>query len=178
MQGGFRRLPILKPSPWGEGGWPSGQTDEGTGLGIGLLYAGGFRRLRTAGYFAHGGSSSQSPLVSVSAWRRKLRPLPCSSSSRRTRCAGLRREGREISQNAPGDGSGWTLRVHVRLSPDPITRDAYLFCRCKTSGAQNLSGTLNSRRATGPWRPQNCIRCDSTSAPDFTELTGLVQNLS
>ena len=135
MQGGFRRLPILKPSPWGErsqkgwtsskpspwgeGGWPLGQTDEGTGLGIGLLYAGGFRRLRTAGYFAHGGSSSQSPLVSVSAWRRKLRPLPCSSSSRRTRCAGLRREGREISQNAPGDGSGWTLRVHIR-PPYPL----------------------------------------------------------
>ena len=65
----------------------------------------GFRRLRAATYFAHGGSSSQSPLVSVSAWRRKLRPLPCSSSSRRTRFAGLRREGREISQNAAGDGS-------------------------------------------------------------------------
>ena len=45
-----------------------------------------------ATYFARGGSSSQSPLVSVSARRRKLRPLPCSSSSRRTRCAELRRE--------------------------------------------------------------------------------------
>ena len=55
-----------------------------------------------AGYFAHGGSSSQSPLDSVSAWRRKLRPLPCSSSSRRTRFAGLRREQREIWQNATG----------------------------------------------------------------------------
>ena len=30
-------------------------------------------------------SSSQSPLSSVSAWRRKLRPLPCSSSPNRTR---------------------------------------------------------------------------------------------
>ena len=54
-----------------------------------VLFAGGFRRLRTAGYFAHGGSSSQSPLVSVSAWRRKLRPLPCSSSPTQTSCAGL-----------------------------------------------------------------------------------------
>ena len=55
-----------------------------------------------AGYFAHGGSSSQSPLHSVSAWRRKLRSFPCSSSSRRTRFAGLRREQRGIGQNAPG----------------------------------------------------------------------------
>ena len=57
----------------------------GTALGILLpqaLFAGGFRRLRAASYFAHGGSSSQwprppslgpsgqftlSPLVSVSA---------------------------------------------------------------------------------------------------------------
>ena len=36
-------------------------------------------------------SSSQSPLSSVSALRRKLRPLPCSSSPHRTRSAGLRR---------------------------------------------------------------------------------------
>ena len=35
-------------------------------------------------------SSSQGPLSSVSALRRKLRPLPCSSSPSRTRCAGLR----------------------------------------------------------------------------------------
>ena len=48
--------------------------------------------VRAATYFAHGGSSSQSPLHSVSAWRRKLRSFPCSSSSRRTRFAGLRRE--------------------------------------------------------------------------------------
>ena len=58
-----------------------------------------------ATYFAHGGSSSQSPLHCVSAWRRKLRSFPCSSSSRRTRFAGLRREQRGIGQNAAGDGS-------------------------------------------------------------------------
>ncbi len=29
MAGEFRRR-LLKPSPWGEGGWPPGQTDEGT----------------------------------------------------------------------------------------------------------------------------------------------------
>ena len=42
-----------------------------------------------ATYFARGGSSSQSPLVSVSARRRKLRPLPCSISA--LRAAALRR---------------------------------------------------------------------------------------
>ena len=58
-----------------------------------------------AGYFAHDGASSQSPLISVSAWRRKLRPLPCSSASRRTRCAGLRRETRRVFQNAIGENT-------------------------------------------------------------------------
>ena len=73
-----------------------------------------------ATYFAHGGSSSQwprppslvpsgqftlSPLHSVSAWRRKLRSFPCSSSSQRTRFAGLRREQRGIGQNAAGADS-------------------------------------------------------------------------
>ena len=28
----------------------------------------------------------------------------------------------KIHQNATGDGSGWTLRVHIRLSPDPVYR--------------------------------------------------------
>ena len=71
---------------------------------------GGFRRLRAATYFAHGGSSSQwprppslgpsgqftlSPLVSISAWRRKLCPLPCSSSSRRSPAKRVRREEEE-----------------------------------------------------------------------------------
>ena len=77
-----------------------------------------FRRLRAAGYFAHGGSSSQSPLHSVSAWRRKLRSFPCSSSSRRTRFAGLRREQRGIGQNATGDGSDEHFVLIVAL-PTP-----------------------------------------------------------
>ena len=47
-------------------------------------------------------SSSQSPLSSVSAWRRKLRPLPCSSSPNRTRYAGLR-FGTAASPPYPGD---------------------------------------------------------------------------
>ena len=87
-----------------------------------------------ATYFAHVGSSSQSPLHCVSAWRRKLRSFPCSSSSRRTRFAGLRREQRGIGQNAPGDAAdGLRLRFAPPrsigpLSPAPFTRDALLFC--------------------------------------------------
>ena len=104
------------------------------------LFAGEFRRLRAASYFARGGSSSQSPLDSVSAWRRKLRSFPCSSSSRRTRCAGLHREQRWIGQNAAGDGSRWALRAHIRLSPDP------------RYGGYLLEQAESFRRAKSEWR--------------------------
>ena len=134
-----------------------------------------FRRLRAANYFAHGGSSSQwprppslvpsgqftlSPLHSVSAWRRKLRSFPCSSSSRRTRFAGLRREQRGIGQNAAGDAAdGLRLRYAPPrsigpLSPDPIT-GVTPWSRREISGAQNLSGCLNSSRPTGAWVCKN-----------------------
>ena len=33
---------------------------------------------------------------------------------------------RQRNQSAPGDGSGWALRAHIRLTPDPITGDALL----------------------------------------------------
>ena len=62
----------------------------------------------------------------------------------------------EIHQNAPGDGSGWTLRVHIRLPyplwpfgpspPDRGSRPRTPFTRVTPlggqypSGAQNLSG--------------------------------------
>ena len=113
-----------------------------------------------ATYFAHGGSSSQSPLDSVSAWRRKLRSFPCSSSSRRTRFAGLRREQRGIGQNAAGDAAdGLRLRYAPPrsigpLSPDPIT-GVTPWSRREISGAQNLSGCLNSSRPTGAWVCKN-----------------------
>ena len=129
-----------------------------------------------ATYFAHGGSSSQwprppslvpsgqftlSPLHSVSAWRRKLRSFPCSSSSRRTRFAGLRREQRGIGQNAPGDAAdGLRLRFAPPRSIGPLSPDPFYEGRSPVlwyliSGAQNLSDVLNSRRATGPWLSQN-----------------------
>src|SRR5699024_9694727 len=42
---------------------------------------------------------------------------------------------------------------------------------CVISGAQNLSDTLNSSRATGPWMCKICRWCGSASAPDFAEPT-------
>ena len=136
------------------------------GRAASVVFRGKFRRLRAATCFAHGGSSSQwprppslvpsgqftlSPLHSVSACRRKLRSFPCSSSSRRIRFAGLRREQRGIGQNAPGVSSGWALTCPYSPTPDPITGDALLVGWSGSSGAQNLSEHLNSRRATGPW---------------------------
>ena len=116
-----------------------------------------FRRLRAANYFAHGGSSSQwprppslvpsgqftlSPLHSVSAWRRKLRSFPCSSSSRRTRFAGLRREQRGIGQNATGDGSDEHFVLIVAFPRTPLrgTRTCWIL--------------QNFRRAKMEWPPR------------------------
>ena len=82
-------------------------------------------------------------------------------------CAGLHREQRWIGQNAAGDGSKWALRAHIRL-PYPLCRFATSppdresrprtpltgvipLARQKISGAQNLSGHLNSCRPTGGW---------------------------
>ena len=39
------------------------------------------------------------------------------------------------------------------------------------SGAQNLSDTLNSCRATGPWVYKNCRGCGSKTAPGFSQPT-------
>ena len=98
-----------------------------------------------------------SPLHCVSAWRRKLRSFPCSSSSRRTRFAGLRREQRGIGQNATGDAAdGLRLRFAPPRSIGPLSPDPFYEGRSPVlwyliSGAQNLSECLNPRRATGPW---------------------------
>ena len=102
---------------------------------------------------------------------RKLRSFPCSSSSRRIRFAGLRREQRGIGQNAPGVSSGWALTCPYSPTPDPITGDALLVGWSGSSGAQNLSEHLNSRRATGPWVCKIYSWCGSTAAPGVVEPT-------
>ena len=57
--GEFRRLPFLSLPPGGKVA-PKGP-DEGAGFGLHLLYAGGFRRLRTASDFARGGKVTKTP---------------------------------------------------------------------------------------------------------------------
>ena len=114
-----------------------------------------FRRLRAAGYFAHGGSSSQSPLHSVSAWRRKLRSFPCSSSSRRTRFAGLRREQRGIGQNATGDGFDEHFVLIVAL-PTPSVATRHLPLTGGVGPGPHYGGypfgrAKNFRRAKSEW---------------------------
>ena len=54
------------------------------------------------------------------------------------------------------------------LSPDPIT-GVNPSTRQIISGVQNLSGALNSRRATGPWVCKNYCYCGSTIAPGLAE---------
>ena len=52
-RGGFRRLLLNKPSPWGKVA-PKGP-DEGAGFKSGSFYVGGFRRLRAASDFPSDG---------------------------------------------------------------------------------------------------------------------------
>ena len=75
----------------------------------------------------------------------------------------------EINQNATGDGSGWALACpyspypglrFTGVSPEKFSR---------ISGAQNLSGLRDSRRATGPWVCKNFRWCGSTTAPGLAE---------
>ena len=90
---------------------------------------------------------------------------------------------RQSNQNAPGDASdGLRLRFAPprpigRFPRTPFTGDTPEKSS-KISGAQNLSDTLNSRRATGPWAYKNCRRCDSISAPEFAEPTEPVRILA
>ena len=59
---------------------------------------------------------------------RRLGGLYCFAGVfRRLRAASSFASGGKGTKTPPGDGSGWTLRVHIRLSPDPITGDALLF---------------------------------------------------
>ena len=83
---------------------------RGAGFGLNSLYAGGFRRLRAASYFALGGKVTKTP---------------------------------------PGNGSGWTLRVHIRLIPGPHYGGRVPESQQRISGAQNLSGC--SKFLPGHW---------------------------
>ena len=64
-----------------------------------------------------------------------------------------------------------TLTCPYSPTPDPITGDALLVGWSGSSGAQNLSEHLNSRRATGPWVCKIYSWCGSTAAPGVVEPT-------
>ena len=146
------------------------------GLPIG---AQGFRRLRAATYFAHGGSSSQSPLDSVSAWWRKLRSFPCSSSSRRTHFVGLRREVRErLPKTPPGTAPDEHFVLIVALSRTPIYGSHPL--KCAEHFRRAKSGVLGYYPVRPHWGPEwgeNWDWCDSMPAPELAEPTSLVRNM-
>ena len=84
---------------------------------------------------------------------------------------------RQRNQNATGDGSGWTLRVHIRRPPRTPITGVTPWSRQNPSGVQNLSDDLNPRRPTGAWVCKNCSCCGSTTTPGFAEPTCLVQNM-
>ena len=67
--------------------------------------------------------------------------------------------------------AGWALTCPYSPTPDPITGDALLVGWSGSSGAQNLSEHLNSRRATGPWVCKIYSWCGSTAAPGVVEPT-------
>ena len=104
----------------------------------------GFRRLRAAAYFAHGGKVGKTPPGTAPDEHFVLivaHPTPSGPSGHLPLTGGV----------GPGPHYGG----RIPASPSKI------------SGAQNLSGTLNSRRATGPWVCKICPWCGSRSAPEF-----------
>ena len=71
--------------------------------------------------------------------------------------------------------AGGRLRMDTSCPYSPYPRSPITgvipWSRQNPSGAQNLSDTLNPRRATGPWVCKICFWCGSASAPQFTEPT-------
>ena len=62
---------------------------------------------------------------------------------RRLRAASSFARGGKGTKTPPGDGSGWTLRVHIRLTPGPPLR-----------GTLSCLMLLNFRRAKMEWPPR------------------------
>ena len=78
-------------------------------------------------------------------------------------------DGKE-TKGSPGDGSGWTLRVHIRLTPGPPlrgTRTCWILQHFRRAKSERLvsipAGPL------GPGWMENCGGCNSTAAPSLAE---------
>ena len=81
---------------------PRRGADEGTDFGLGTLYAGD--------YFAACGRRVSFPAMGKKPMAQATFSCPF---------------GAIHLEDPPGDGSGWALRAHIRLTPDPITGTLY-----------------------------------------------------
>ena len=68
---------------------------------------------------------------------------------RRLRAASYFALGGKVTKTPPGNGSGWTLRFHIRLIPGPHYGGRVPESQQRISGAQNLSGC--SKFLPGHW---------------------------
>ena len=139
---------FLWPSPWGEGG-PKGRM------------RGQSKEQASLEKLCRAGACPAASVHSFPGMRRGFR-----------RCCGeLLCPWRQSNQNATGDGSGWTLRVHIRLSPDPVYGGypsgwAVTFRRAKFEWLSAIpSGPL------GPGFAKIRARCGSITAPGFFQPT-------
>ena len=76
----------------------------------------------------------------------------------------------KVPNGSPGDGSGWTLCVHIRLTPGPPlrgTRTCWILQHFRRAKSERLvsipAGPL------GPGWMENCGGCNSTAAPSLAE---------
>ena len=141
-------LPLQKPSPWEEGGWPKARRMRGQVLQQFHVTQGGFRRLRAASSFAHGGKGTKAP-------------------------PGTAQDGHYVPIFAHPTLSGPSghLPLTGGVGPGPHYGGRPIVRCCWISGAQKGSGLRDSFRATGPWVCKNCRGCGSKTAPGFSQPT-------
>ena len=149
-RGRMRGLPPKAFPPRGEGGWPSGQTDEGAMIEQFRFLQGGFaacgRRvtLPTAAR-RRKVHSTPFPPGGENCVRSLAPPLPGEPAS-----LGFAGSNEGLGKTPPGTAPDEHFVLIVAFPRTPFT-GVTPWVRQKSSGAQNLSECLNSRRATGPW---------------------------
>ena len=135
-EGGPKGWLSPKPSPWGEGGWPLGQTDEGTDFGLGSLDTERFRR------------------------HLRAKSRPSGGCAPKRACGRSRRRGTFPAMGKyPKDRRGTAQNGHFvsifALPPDPHNGGRVPVAGSRISGAQNLSGGRDLFRPTGGWLSKN-----------------------
>ncbi len=150
-------LALPKAFPLGGRWLAEGQTDEGTDFGLGSLDTERFRR------------------------HLRAKSRPSGGCAPKRTCGRSRRRGTFPAMGKyPKDRRGTAQDGHFvsifALPPDPHYGGRVPVAGSRISGAQNLSGGLNSFRPTGAWLFKNYSRFGSTTAPGFTEQTLPVLN--